>query len=188
MVHSGEVFYEFIQKLAKSENFSIATSRLPDNAKERRADEELVLRFFALTSARNLFKGHITDWLDNYMENVLFKREGFHFDFPKQQQLFDDCFELIVQKFTDKAFTRFDTNGMPSGSLAPAYFEAVCGAVFSHLNKLKEIDSSILLERLSTAFSSEAFRAASGAGGNTIPKLAQRISLVEQHLIQDDTS
>ena len=186
MVEDGAVFYEFIQKLAKSENFALATSRLPETAIERRADEELVLRFFALTSASDLFKGHITDWLDEYMELVLFKEMTF--DYQEQQRLFDECFELIVQKFTDRAFTRFDANGLPSGSLAPAYFEAVCGAVFSNLNELKEIDSTILLRRLSTAFGSDAFRAASGPGGNTVPKLAQRISLVEQHLMQDDTS
>ena len=183
MVDGGETFYEFIQELANSEKFTIATRRLPETARERRADEELVLRFFALISARDLFKGHITDWLDNYMELVLFRK--IEFSFEQQRLALDSCFEVIVQKFSDKAFTRFDSDGMPSGSLAPAYFEAVCWAVFSQLEIIKEIESSVLLKRLSRVFRSTEFRSASGPGGNTIPKLAQRITLVEQQLISD---
>lgn len=50
MVEGGGIFYDAIQEMATYQNFSKSISRLPDAFKEKRDDEELVLRFFAVTT------------------------------------------------------------------------------------------------------------------------------------------
>ena len=80
MVDGGDIFYDAIQEMANFEEFKNAISRLPDTFKEKRADEELVLRFFAVTIYRDRYKGNIEDWLDNLMEDILFKKIAFNLE------------------------------------------------------------------------------------------------------------
>jgi hypothetical protein len=161
--------------------FVKATSRLPDTMTEQRANEELVLRFFALTIARDKFKGNIEEWLNAFMEDVLFDR--IEFDVGEQRSRFERAFDQIATKFGDQVFTRFNSHGEATGRLAPAYFEAVCAAVDAHHDALAVTDSATLLGRLRSAFESEPFKFATGPGANTIPKLHQRIQVVGHYLL-----
>ena len=180
MVESGAAFYELIQELAENSDFVSATARLPDTMIEQRANEELVLRFFALVNAIDGFKGNIEEWLDGYMESILFK--AVEFDTTKMEALFIDTFRLINEKFSDQAFTRFNSHGEATGRLAPAYFEAVCSASVSEHSTISAIAPDILLDRLRTAFESTEFKGATGPGANTIQKLHQRIEVVTGYL------
>jgi hypothetical protein len=184
MVDGGAIFYDTIQTLAKYKAFVGATDRLPDTMIEQRANEELVLRFFALITARDKFKGNIEEWLDGFMEAVLFKRV--EFDIAVQTCVFERTFDIIFEKFGDQAFTRFNSHGEATGRLAPAYFEAVCAAVASNPDAILGLDGDILLGRLRRAFESENFKQATGPGANTIPKLHQRIETVTRFLLNDD--
>lgn len=180
MVEGGTAFYELIQRLAISADFAHATSRLPATMIEQRANEELVLRFFALVNARDGFRGNIEEWLDGYMESILFNATTF--EAPKMEELFLNTFRIINEKLSDQAFTRFNSHGEATGRLAPAYFEAVCAAFVSASNVLATVPSQELLARLRAAFESDGFKAATGPGANTIPKLHQRIEVVTGYL------
>jgi len=181
MVAGGASFYDFIQRLAQNDAFKTATTRLPESMVDLRANEELVLRFFALINARESFKGNIEEWLDGYMEDILFSRR--EFDFHTMEEIFQSVFNLISEKFGDQAFTRFNSHGEATGRLAPAYYEAVCASFASRHSDLKDVDNATLLDRLQSAFDSYEFKNATGPGANTIPKLEQRISVVEKYLI-----
>jgi len=186
MVDGGGVFYDTIQSLATFSAFVKATSRLPDSMIEQRANEELVLRFFALLAARDKFKGNIEEWLDGFMEDILFKRVSF--DVAAQAVNFERTFDIIYTKFGDQAFTRFNSHGEATGRLAPAYFEAVCAAVAANHDALSKLDGGVLIERLRRAFESENFKQATGPGANTIPKLHQRIATVAGYLLNNDAT
>jgi hypothetical protein len=68
----GVTFYDFLIECAQYPAFNTCTSTLPEGQRDRRGDEELVLRFLALKNARDLFKGSVTDWLDHYQEKAVF--------------------------------------------------------------------------------------------------------------------
>lgn len=184
MVEGGAEFYGVLQRLAQSAAFKQTISRLPETMVEQRADEELVLRYFALIASIDTFKGNIEDWLDGFMERILFR----HIDFDRLNVIekFQHTFNVIADKFNDGAFTRFNERGEPTGRLAPAYFEAVCAAVTSNLDDVQRTDATTLVNRLRAAFDSEEFKAATGPGANTIPKLHQRIRVVSKYLVGYD--
>ena len=183
MINGGAEFYETLQRLAQSDNFSAAIARLPDSMVEQRANEELVLRFFALINSRDSFKGNIEEWLDGYMESVLFNTS--EFDSDSMTALFEKTFEAIFKKLGNQAFTRFNSHGEATGRLAPAYYEAVCVAFVERYDELANIDAGIMLSRLKAAFESDGFKSATGPGANTIPKLHQRIEVVQEHLCDE---
>jgi hypothetical protein len=180
MVDGGDVFYDAIQDMARFEPFMNSISKLPEAFKEKRADEELVLRFFAVTQYRDKYKGNIEEWLDSLMEDALFKR--IDFDLNERKNHFEDVFRMIYEKLNDSAFTRFNSDGEPTGRLAPAYYEAVVTTFSENINTIREISSEKVRERLQSAFGSQEFREATGPGANTIEKLHKRIFTVTKYL------
>ena len=180
MIENGEIFYDAIQEMSRDSNFKNSISRLPDSYKERRSDEELVLRFFAVTDYRDGYKGNIEEWLNSFMEGVLFRK--IPFDIGDQKSRFRRVFGLINEKFTDRAFTRFNNHGEPTGRLAPAYFEAVAAAVDLLFDKVELQSSDALIEKLKMAFEDSNFKYATGPGANTIEKLSTRIEVVSEYI------
>lgn len=184
MIPGGDQFYSALQDMASFDDFRTSIARLPYTYVERRADEELVLRFFAVTLYRDGYRGNIEEWLDSFMEEVLFGR--FEFDVRKQRRMFEEAFTRINTKFGDQAFTRFNERGEATGRLAPAYYEAVCAAVVEHGQQIEAAEPGALLARLKSAFSDGSFKSATGPGANTIEKLNRRIEVVTRYLIDEN--
>lgn len=178
MVDGGVEFYAIIQSLASNADFKLAISRLPEPDIEQRADEELVLRFFAVRSYRDEFRGNVREWLDNFMEGILFKR----IEMFKDIEDFSEFFAFVANKFGDTAFSR-SRDGQAFGRLAPAYFEAVVGALANELDKISDRDSAELKQKLSDVFETGEFKAASGPGANSKGKMETRIDLVKQAIL-----
>ena len=180
MVEGGDVFYDAIQEMAKFDPFVKSIAKMPDTFKEKRADEELVLRFFAATQYREKYKGNIEEWLDTLMEDALFERV--QFNLIERRSHFEDVFTVIEEKLGDAAFTRFNAEGEPTGRLAPAYYEAVVATFSVYIEELRTLTPAIIKSRLQDAFNSLEFRTATGPGANTIEKLGNRIATVSKHL------
>ncbi|GAB5994633.1 DUF262 domain-containing protein [Aeromonas enteropelogenes] len=177
---NGVFFYAFLQMCAEKDYFKRSIRRLPSEDLEKRQNEELVLRFFALINGIDLFKGNVRDWLDDYMEKVLIGELSF--DYANNERIFDILFDFIDKCFVEGAFSRYSASREPTGRLAPAYFEAVAVGVYEaikddistaveKINDIKEIIISTVL--------SETFKAVTGPGANTQSKLRERIELVK---------
>lgn len=179
MADGGGEFYDGIQEMAKFEPFVFATSKLPAAFKEQRADEELVLRYFAVTAAREKYKGNIEEWLDEYMEDILFKRRPFNLDVEKVR--FERTFSLVEKKLGGEAFARFSDDGRSIGRLAPAYYEAAVCAFDTHQENIAQLEPDEVKKRLRTAFADKDFINATGPGANTISKLESRIETVSKY-------
>lgn len=179
MVEGGDVLYDAIQEMAKHPSFGASIQRLPDSFKEKRADEELVLRFFAVTLFRDLYHGNIEEWLDSIMEAILFNRVVFNLS--EQRANFEKVFDLVALKLNDSAFTRFTPDGEPTGRLAPAYYEATACAFSTHYDSILNLDPADVRTRLQRAYSDERFLESTGPGANTIPKLERRVEVVAEY-------
>ncbi|WP_320202359.1 DUF262 domain-containing protein [Agrobacterium rosae] len=182
MIDGGEEFYSALQALSTSADFTTAIARLPEQNKERRGDEELVLRFFAVKNYRGGYKGNIEEWLDSYMEDILLKQHPF--DINTESAHFARVFGLISSAFADGAFSRFKANGDSTGRLAPAYFEAVVGSVSEEIDALEAQDPLSLKVKLVEAFSLPDFVASTGPGANSIEKFNKRIEVVKDCLLK----
>lgn len=178
MLSGGAEFYSGLQQMASDHNFKTSTARLPAPDVERRADEELVLRYFAVRMYQDHFAGNVRQWLDNFMEDILFGRDGIALD-PAE---FGNFFAFIATKFGDTAFSR-SRDGQAFGRLAPAYFEAVVGALADRFDELFQSEPKVLQQQLSDAFESTEFKEASGPGANSKGKMEQRIKIVRDAIL-----
>ncbi len=178
MIAGGADFYAMLQFLAANSDFKLATSRIPAPDLEQRADEELVLRYFAVRLYQDEFRGNVREWLDSFMERILFDRGAVTIDDGE----FLRFFKFIAEKLGDTAFSR-SRDGEAFGRLAPAYYEAVVGALADNIGELENIPSETLKQKLSDAFETEQFKAVSGPGANSKGKMEARINLVKQALL-----
>jgi hypothetical protein len=177
MLEGGEEFYKHIQSFASFKPFKSAIARLPENAINEKADEELVLRFFAVKNYIDGYHGNVQEWLDAYMEEILFKK--LKFDVKREREVFETSFSLLDEKFGQDAFARH-RDGQPLGRLAPAYFEAVIGGLLPNMETVRAKTPKRLQSGLARVFESDDFRRVTGPGANTIEKLKERIRLVSQ--------
>lgn len=173
----GAKFYQFLIDMSAIDSFKGTTDLLSVSAIEARANEELVLRFFAAKDYREQFKGSVSDWLDSYMEKILLHDAPF--DFEAQAAIFNSVFDVLNEKFGSNAFVKY-RNGKPMGGVAPAYFEAVSMAAMAQLDNLRAKAPVDAIAALAGAVESAEFRAVTGPGANSLPKLVKRIEIVSQ--------
>lgn len=179
MISGGAEFYSTLQQFAKTPSFIEATKRIPEADREQRADEELVLRFFAVLQYRDQFAGNVREWLDSYMEIMLFERMAIELNAP----IFYGFFDLIAEKFGDSAFSRW-RDGAAQGRLAPAYFEAVVGALAGNYSQYISWPPEEMQKRLEAAFNDDRFKDSTGPGANSRQKMEQRIHVVAEHFLE----
>ena len=174
MFSGGAQFYQRLRELAADQNFKTAIDRIPQRDMDRLADEELVLRFFAISYYRNEFSGNVREWLDNFMEDVLFfKRTGAKLD----PNAFKKFFAFVAHQFGNTAFS-YTSNGKVCTGLIPAYFDAVAGALAERFEELENTPADVLKSKLREAFESDEFKDAGGPSASSERKMEQRIEFV----------
>jgi hypothetical protein len=178
---AGVKFYEFIRNCAQKSDFKTCTEPLAENVREKLGDEELVLRFFALKNALDLFKGSIQDWLDRYLDMVILGDRDFNYQ--AEESAFTRLFSFLSDVLGDGAFVKY-RNDLPTGGLAPAYYEAVTMGTFRTLDRLTGKDKTMIKRSIIDAVQTANFRSQVGPGANSIPKLEKRIEIVEEALTE----
>lgn len=176
----GVLFYNFLVTLSQYEDFAVCAEYLPQPDKDKKAAEELVLRFFAAKNFADEFKGSVRDWLDNYMEQVLLGR--MNFDIVSESEAFKETMAFARQKLGDTAFLRYRGNA-PMGSLPPAYFEAISIGIHNNLEKIQNKTPESLRASVTALVQSDAFRSVTGPGANSKEKLKSRIRLASDALL-----
>lgn len=176
----GVNFYNLLANLSLQDDFAACAEYLPQPEKEKKAAEELVLRFFAAKNYVDGFKGSVRDWLDNYMEAILLGQIPFNKDV--EEASFVKVMSFARQKLGDTAFLRYRGDA-PLGSLPPAYFEAISIGIHECYDEIKGKAPDSLRKKISELVQSTDFRAVTGPGANSKEKLKMRITHVKNALL-----
>ncbi len=176
----GAKFYAFLQKCAEQPDFTACTEPLSQSDRDQRQDEELVLRFFALKNAPALFKGSIRDWLDDYMEEVIFQKVPFVY--ANEERDFTRLFRYLNSSIGDGAFVKY-RNDQPIGGLAPAYFEAVSVGTWRALDRIENtVAREAVKGKIIETVQDDGFRSQVGPGANSMSKLRRRVEVIQNAL------
>ena len=148
--------------------------------RDRKQDEELVLRFFALANWPEGYRGNISDFLTDYMELVTVKTTQ-QFDLHMQREMFETVFGLLNRSLGPDAFLR-NRDGRFLGAVAPAYYEAVTQGVFRFRNELEKVSPQALAIALTSVRTDPIFLDNVGPGANSRRKLLGRIGKVKSSI------
>jgi hypothetical protein len=172
----GDKFYEFLKECANYSSFKKCTETISQSDLDKKGDEELVLRFFAVKNASNMFKGSVRDWLDNFMEKILL--DEISFDIGSEKTQFVNLFDYLNESIGSGAFVKYRDQS-PIGALAPAYYEAVTNGVFQALNANSNLDRNKVKNAIINTVQTDEFRGFTGPGANTKEKLEGRIKCIK---------
>lgn len=154
---------KWIERLATSEPFH-KTTRLTDVAKEKRAQDELILRFFAFRHVPYQKGLDVHDYLDHAAVTIARDQQ---FKMDKEEVVFQNVFELIYAALGDGAFRRWDGNRF-SGKFLMSVFEVISYGLSLNLtavSKLKTAEQKdFVLERAKALWGNDVFKKYSGPG------------------------
>lgn len=169
----GVDFYNLIAELSMQPDFSACAEYVPQADKEKKAVEELVLRYFAAKNYLDGFKGNVRDWLDSFMEGILLGT--IPFDTVAEKAAFVRTMSLAREKLGPTAFLRYRGDAAV-GSLPPAYFEAIAIGIDSCYLAVKDKSAESLRAKITELVQSDMFRSVTGPGANSKEKLKLRIA------------
>lgn len=93
-------FNAFIIDLADDPNYQQCTGTVSDTARQRKFDQELVLRFFAFKNYRDNYVHDVADFLTEYMERVSDPDDEIIFDYNVERSIFEKSF-LVLKLVSD---------------------------------------------------------------------------------------
>jgi hypothetical protein len=188
MLEAGAQLMKFLIELSLLPDFKLCTESLSDDAKQKRFDQELVLRFFALKNNRQDFTHDVTDFLTDYAETIAEPAKGRVFDYEAERRVFLKTFSLLAKSLEEKAFGWVNNRGRIVKGFSVYHFEALTLGIQPCLEKFNEADNASI-ERLKKEFESikadQAFRdITTGGGKNSSGALQERVVFVERRLAQ----
>ncbi|WP_017306306.1 DUF262 domain-containing protein [Spirulina subsalsa] len=181
MGDEGEKFYKFLQKMADYPSFVLCTKILPEQEKEKKGDEELVLRFFAAKNDPESFKSKVPDWLDIYMEKVITRKIDFQYE--KEEREFKKVFDILGNTLGEIAFASYRKK-KPVKNLSPAYYEAITIGTFRLLEQISRISMDAIKHKIINTVQSDEFKQYTGSGANKPEMLKGRIKVIETALLE----
>ena len=184
-------FTEFVTEMASLKLFK-KLCPIDFHFKDRREDEELILRFFAFADTYPHFKIGGTDldrtgvsnFLDRYFElkNNELKAE----DLDKRKDVLIKVLKFVDQTFPDRGFGKYKS----SQSTSRTYFEAIAvGSLLALREKPNLIVSDIWWSHLDKRNPNELFKALSSKYHTHRPaSIRERIDLVKKKLLENAQS
>ncbi|MDX8056062.1 DUF262 domain-containing protein [Lentzea sp. BCCO 10_0798] len=123
-------FNLFIVELSENPDFTYLTSIISDNARNKKFDQELVLRFLALKNDFDSYQHDVADFLTDYMEKVSDPDILIDFDEQTERHVFTKTFKifrLIADKLDTgpKIFGALGKAGEPRGQFSVYHYEGL---------------------------------------------------------------
>ena len=162
-------FMKFVRQLAREELFT-KLCPITKQARDRREDEELVLRFFAYSDRYKAFRHDVDKFLDDFAREHRneFERERMKAEFT------------ATLEFVSKHFPHGFAKGASSKSTPRVRFEAIAVGVNLALREYPELDPGGPLEWLD---GDEFRRLTTTHASNSGPRLRDRIHFVRDNLL-----
>lgn len=118
---------DFIEECSKNEDFRKVISKIGDDAFDRKYDQELVLRFFAIKNNIKDYRYPVTEFLTRYLEGIATKIIDFSFETEKE--VFEKTFSLINRIWEDSAFSSLTKNGNIKNDFVLYYYDGIAVAL-----------------------------------------------------------
>jgi len=166
----------FFDDLAKYEPLQSFLG-LSENQQKSLYDRGLVLRFFALKNDLDEFKHDVEPFITEYVHKVVDKERSF--DLDAEADLFRRTIKAITEALGEESWKHL-REGKAQGAFSVYVFDALTVAVARQVAKFEALSKDERAARLNAVKTDEEFKSATGSGGNTKPRLLQRLAAAEK--------
>lgn len=173
-------FINFINELAKDENYSICMKNI--KGKDKMQLEECVLRYFAFKNDLKSFNHNVSSFLDNYLEKVTTKEIGFNYE--EEELLFRKIFAKFKEILADKVFSTYSTKtGKLIKGVSKFHFEAFTVGLSEYMEYIVEsMDNNTLKTLILDIKKDKAFIDSTGEYKHKLPYVKKRLAIVKKKM------
>jgi hypothetical protein len=172
------VLYKLLIKLSKNDDFTKTTNQT-ENAVEKQAGVELVLRYFA-------FKHHpykngldVHEYLDSALVDI---SKNDKIDWEEEGENFKKTFSLLNDSLGDKSFKRWDGNDF-GGKFLMSLYETIAFGVSQNLDEIsgrtREDQKDFVISRAKELWADSVFEKNSGAGIRGTTRLSKLLPMAK---------
>lgn len=169
---------EFIISLSQNENYKNTISKLTTDEKEKKKDEELVLRYLTLKNNLDNYFYPFDEYLTKYMEDIA--NESVNFDYELEEENFVKTFMVLNNILSDNIFSTKRYNGNYQSNFVLYYFDGLILGIQKYLTQIIDYnnyqDFQNLFENIKN--DDDFYRARTGSKSN----IKTRIQIVEANL------
>ena len=170
-------YYTMLKTLAIDPSFQTTTAQT-ENAIEKQANVELVLRFFAFRNHPYVPGLDVHEYLDEAL--IEMAEPDSAVDWEAESKCFKTTFSMLNDALSDNAFKRWDGASF-SGKFLMSMFETVAFGISQNLDGLKNMENedatSFIVDRSKQLWSDVDFTNNSGAGVRGTTRLAKLLPM-----------
>jgi len=180
---------EFMIKCSELPEFKTCISTVAESQFEKRFDQELVLRYFAMKNRRDAYVHEIGSFLTEYLEAVSDTPPKLPFDTAAETEVFGKTFRALNAAVGDDAFymvVKRTSGGQSKYPFSVLHYEAFTLGLQPHLPHLNP-DDATQMRKLEQAIHAikrdeEFIRLTTGGGKNTKGSLERRVQFVSDRI------
>lgn len=171
-------FYQLLKSLSENDDFS-KTVNQTENAIEKQASVELVLRYFAFRNHPYKNGLDVHEYLDEALVEL---SRSDAIDWNREEIVFNKTFNLLNEALGDSAFKRYDGANF-SGKFLMSLYETIAYGVSRNINELEKKgradQKSFVTEKAKALWSDSVFTNNSGAGVRGTTRLTKLLPMAE---------
>lgn len=171
---------DFFDGLAQVEPFRSHLG-ISDRQEKSLYDRGLVLRFFALKNDIGNFRHDVDPFVTEYIHKIA--DQEVEFDQDAEAETFKRTIKAITGVLGDESWKNW-RGDKAQGAFSVYVFEALSLAVAKHIDAVDALGEEECRSRFNALKQDEEFKSAAGSGGNTKPRLLQRLAAAERIVAQ----
>jgi hypothetical protein len=180
---------EFMIQCSELPEFKTCISTVSDSQIEKRFDQELVLRFFAMKNWRDAYVHEIGSFLTEYLEAVSDTPPKLPFDTAAESGVFGKTFQVLNTAVGADAFymvVKRTTGGQSKYPFSVLHYEAFTLGLQPHLARIDPSDAG-QMQKFRTEIEAikndqEFIKLTTGGGKNTKGSLERRVQFVSDRI------
>lgn len=134
----------FIEDCSQNKYFKEVIKKIDEEKINKKFDQELVLRFFALKNDIDHYKFPVAEYLTNYLEGITTQDKPF--DYFKEKEIFDKTFQIINLNLGNSAFSSITKAQNIKNDFVTYLFDGVSIAIATLVDKLDIESKNIRIE------------------------------------------
>jgi hypothetical protein len=185
----SNTYNEFMIQCSQIPEFKKCISAVSEAQREKRFDQELVLRFFAMKNWRDAYVHEIGSFLTEYLEAISDTPPKRAFDITREQMVFQTTFAILASALGSDCFymvVKRSGGGQSKYPFSVLHYEAFTLGLQPYLERLNPSDAT-QMEKLKTEVvkiknDEEFIKLTTGGGKNTKGSLERRVRFVSDRI------
>lgn len=134
----------FIEDCSKNVDYQAVIKKIGEEKINKKIDQELVLRFFALKNDIEHYKFPVAEYLTNFLEGIT--TQVISFDYINEKEIFEKTFRIININMGDSAFSSITKTKNIKNDFVTYLFDGIAIAIAKLIDKIDVNNKNVKIE------------------------------------------